>query len=221
MNAAPRVSVVVVSRDRPGPLSRCLTALTQLDYAPFEVIVAADDAGLAAVAALGLADAVKSVRVEAPGISAARNAGVAIAAGDVVAFIDDDAVAEPTWLTHLATPFAESGVEAAGGYVRGRNGISFQWRARSVNRQAVHADLPPADSTPRLLPPPPDGAIRTEGTNMAFRRETLAAMGGFDTGFRFFLDETDLNMRLAGAGALTAVVPLAQVHHGFAPSPRR
>ena len=38
---------------------------------------------------------------------------------------------------------------------------------------------------------------------------------------RFFLDETDLNLRLARAGHATAIVPLAEVHHGFAASPRR
>ncbi|MES2906736.1 MAG: RNA polymerase factor sigma-54, partial [Pseudomonadota bacterium] len=44
------------------------------------------------------------------------------------------------------------------------------------------------------------------------------AMGGFDPAFRFYLDETDLNLRLAATGAMTAIVPVAQVHHGFAES---
>ena len=69
---------------------------------------------------------------------------------------------------------------------------------------------------------PPDGAaIKTEGTNCAFRRDALLAMGGFDPAFAFFMDETDLNLRLAKAGARTAIAPLAQVHHGFAASQRR
>jgi len=46
----------------------------------------------------------------------------------------------------------------------------------------------------------------------------LVAIGGFDPAFRYFLDETDVNMRLAKAGHATAIVPLAEVHHGFAAS---
>ncbi|MCB2152739.1 MAG: glycosyltransferase, partial [Rhodobacteraceae bacterium] len=59
----------------------------------------------------------------------ARNLGLAAAAGEIVAFIDDDAVPEPRWLARLTAPFADPGIAAAGGFVVGRNGISFQWRA--------------------------------------------------------------------------------------------
>lgn len=51
---------------------------------------------------------------------------------------------------------------------------------------------------------------------MAFRRSVLIDLGGFDPAFHYFLDETDLNVRLARAGHATALVPLAEVHHGFA-----
>jgi hypothetical protein len=60
-----------------------------------------------------------------------------------------------------------------------------------------------------------------EGTNMAVRRDLLARMGGFDPAFRFYLDDADMAVRLADAGCRVAVVPLAQVHHGFAASARR
>jgi hypothetical protein len=56
---------------------------------------------------------------------------------------------------------------------------------------------------------------------MAVRRDVLAEMGGFDPAFRFCFDETDLNMRLAALGGATAIVPLAEVHHGFHASDRR
>jgi hypothetical protein len=56
---------------------------------------------------------------------------------------------------------------------------------------------------------------------MAVRRDVLAAMGGFDPGFRFYLDETDLNLRLATLRRQVAIVPLAQVHHAYAASARR
>lgn len=218
---ATSVSVVVVSRGRPAALARCLIGLAQLDYANFEVIVVACPDGQAIVQAHPQAHLIKLVPFDTPNISLARNLGIEQAAGKLVAFIDDDAVPEPLWLRHLSAPFSEQTVAAAGGYVIGRNGISFQWKARKVDRSGNHHDLELPSDAPIVFDANPENATKTEGTNMAFRRDVLLDMGGFDPGFHFFLDETDLNMRLAKAGSRTAVVPLAQVHHGFAQSERR
>ncbi|SFE50704.1 glycosyltransferase family 2 protein [Roseivivax sediminis] len=218
---APRVSVVVVSHGRPRALSRCLIGLSQLDWPAVEVVVVACAAGCAAVRAHAAGAEVKLVEYNATNISSARNRGIAAAAGDIVAFIDDDAVPEPTWLLHLISPFSDTEVAGAGGFVIGRNGISLQWGARSVDRRGAAHPLQLSDDRPILLRGSADRAVKTEGTNMAFRREVLAGLGGFDPAFRFYLDETDLNWRLAEAGHATALVPLARVHHGFYESARR
>lgn len=215
------VSVVVVSRDRPDGLLRCLTGLAQLQYAPFEIVIVADEPGCAAVATSPFARQIKVIPFHRPNISEARNLGISHAAGEVVAFIDDDAVAEPGWLTHLMAPFQNAEVGAAGGFVRGRNGISFQWRARSVDAKGAAEPLQVHPRQATVLRPRGHRATKTEGTNMAVRRDVLLELEGFDPGFAFFLDETDLNLRLARAGRATAIVPLAEVHHGFAASPRR
>lgn len=93
----PRASVIVVSRHRPAALRRCVISLQQQDHPDFEVIIVADPQGIAIVNEMGLT--IKLVGFDEPNISAARNAGLRVATGDVIAFIDDDAVAEPTWLT--------------------------------------------------------------------------------------------------------------------------
>jgi GT2 family glycosyltransferase len=215
-----RASVVIVSRDRPQALARCLTGVGQLYHHPFEVVVVADPAGCAAVRAHPLGRRVKLVPFGEANIAAARNAGIAAAGGEAVAFIDDDAVPEPTWLSRLVAPL-EDGAAATGGFVRGRNGISFQWRARVV-APTGHARAVTVPGDAPFAPPVPDGgAVKTEGTNMAIQRSVLVALGGFDPRFRFYLDETDLNLRLARAGLVTLLVPGAQVHHGFAASERR
>lgn len=219
MTALP-TSVVVVSRHRAAELVRCLGGLAQSDHPMMELVVVADPVGVSAALESGVGP-LKTIVFDDANISAARNLGIAEAAGAVVAFIDDDAVPEPTWLSQLVAPFTEERVAAAGGFVRGRNGISFQWQAREVDRTGVAHPLAVDPVTPSLHRGTPERAIKTEGTNMAFRRDVLLAMGGFDEGFRFYLDETDLNLRLALAGYVTAIVPLAQVYHGFAASARR
>ncbi len=203
------VSVIIVSHGREAALKRCLKALRQLLYPTFEVVVVADRPTLAALQGLPQAMGIKTAPCDAQNISLARNIGLGLAAGEVVAFIDDDAVPEPTWLTHLAAVFDDAEVAAAGGYVRGRNGISWQWRGAWVDGCGVRHALPLEGERPTVLHPGPGRAVKTEGTNMAFRREVIAGIGGFDPAFRFFLDETDLNLRLARAGLATALVPLA------------
>jgi hypothetical protein len=185
------------------------------------VVVVACPAGAAAVRAAGLAGAVRLAEFDEANLSAARNLGLAQAAGAVVAFIDDDAVAEPTWAARLAAPFADPAVAAAGGFVRGRNGLSFQWRAMTVDATGADAPLAVPEDRVSLHDGTAARAVKTQGTCCAFRRAALAAIGGFDPALRFFLDEADVNLRLAAAGHRTAVVPLAQVLHGFAASDRR
>ncbi|TNF22790.1 MAG: glycosyltransferase family 2 protein [Rhodobacteraceae bacterium] len=215
------VSVIIVSHRRPEALRRCLVAVGQIDYPNYEVVVVADSPGLKRLAAAPLGNGLKTAACDTENISLARNIGIGLAAGDVLAFIDDDAVPEPTWLRHLAAAFDDDEVAAAGGFVRGRNGIGWQWRAATVDCAGRRHDLNWASPLPAVLHPAKGRAIKTEGTNMAFRREVLCGLGGFDPAFRFFLDETDLNMRLARAGHATAIVPRAEVHHGFAESARR
>ncbi len=210
------VSVVIVSRGRPRSLARTLTGISQLQYWNFEVVVVADPEGIKSAQNLPFADGLKLVPFDEPNISAARNLGLRHAAGEIVAYIDDDAVPEPLWLRHLVAPAARSDVAAMGGYVRGRNGISFQWKAASLDAFGMPHPLSLDPQQATVMTPPKGRAIKTEGTNMAFRRDVLIDLGGFDPAFHYFLDETDLNMRLAKAGYATAIVPMAEVHHGYA-----
>ena len=214
-----RASLVIVSRHRTETLLRCLTAVRQLDHTDFELIVVADPAAAAAVRALDLP--LKLVAFDEPNISAARNAGIAQAAGEVVAFLDDDAVPEPTWLRRLTAPFADPEVSGAGGWVRSRNGISFQWQAGTVDRLTRPAPMVVPGDTVSLHRAVPGVAVEIKGTNCAYRRDLLCRLGGFDPGLRYYLDETELNLRLAALGALVAVVPDAQVHHFKAGSRQR
>ncbi|MDJ1009550.1 MAG: glycosyltransferase family 2 protein [Paracoccaceae bacterium] len=210
-----RISVVVASRGRPDFLARCLMALDQALWPSVEIVVVADEAGRAVVADRSN---LKCIAFDAANLSAARNAGIAAAGGDIVAFIDDDAVAEPMWLAAIAHAFRDNAVGAVTGPVLGRNGISLQSAAETIRSDATTVRSGVEGGTRRAVP---GQAPKTVGTNMAFRADLLRAAGGFDETFRFYLDDADLNMRLGAMGVLMAYAPLAVVHHATAASPRR
>lgn len=214
-------SVVIVSLGRPGSLMRTLEAVSRLYHDCYEIVVVSDQAGLEAVGRKGLETRVKTVAFTQSNIAAARNAGINASGGKIIAFLDDDAQPEPSWLTHLSAAFEDPDTTSAGGYVIGRNGISYQYRARHIDH---HGQTHAMETSPECLtvfPADRNCIVKTEGTNMAFRRETLVRLGGFDEAYRFYLDESDLNMRVAQVQHRVALCPLALVHHNFAASERR
>ena len=178
-----RFSVILASRGRPAELLRTLQAIRQLDHSDFEVVVVADPTSLAALSE----DWFRTVPFDEPNLSKARNAGIEAAAGDTCAFIDDDAVPEPLWLQHHEAALAATGAVASVGFVRGRNGIGFQSRVASMNREPeTHQENDRGDAP--FVPVLAKGrALKLIGTNMVVRRQTLAQLGGFDPAYRYFL----------------------------------
>ena len=219
MTAAGPASLVIVSRDRAEMLDRCLTAVMQLDHPAFEVIVVTDRPTARLLRARGLP--LKIGLCEEANIARARNIGIGLAAAPVVAFLDDDAVPEPTWLTRLAAVYADPEVSAAGGFVRGRNGISLQWTSGTVDRMTRPGPLPVPRGMVSKHRGRPGLAIEIKGCNCSYRREVLVRLGGFDPALAYYLDATELNLRLGLHGLTTAVVPMAQVHHSKVPNARR
>ena len=108
--AAPFISVVVCTRDRVPELEACLRHLDRQEYPRFEVVVV--DNAPTSDAVRTLVEARQSrvnyrYAVEPRGgLSWARNAGIAAASGEIVAFLDDDEEPDPHWLAGLAGGFA-------------------------------------------------------------------------------------------------------------------
>jgi GT2 family glycosyltransferase len=218
--ASERFSVIVASRDRPKSLLRTLRAIRQLDYPEFEVVVVGDSAAEAALNEAGW-DWVTFIAFDEPNLSAARNVGVLAAAGEVLAFIDDDAVPEPLWLHHHSAALRETGAAASVGFVRGPDGIGFQSRFQTIDSTAETHDEKSFGDGPFLPDLPAELAVKLIGTNMAVRKKALLGVGGFDPAYRYFLEDSDLSLRLRNAGYRAVVTPLAEVHHALAASPRR
>jgi glycosyltransferase involved in cell wall biosynthesis len=100
------VSVVIPCRDRVRSLASCLEAVTRLSPAPAEVIVVDSQSESAhAIREVSVRHGARYLRAEKPGVSLAKNIGANAASGDVVAFLDDDAVPASDWLKHAVEPF--------------------------------------------------------------------------------------------------------------------
>jgi len=113
LTAHPLVTVVVCTRDRPEGAIVTLRGLAALQYEPFEVVLV-DNAPVtdltekAARAEFGNDPRVRYVREPRPGLSCARNRGVAEAAGEIVAFTDDDVRIDPWWLDGIVRGFQQT-----------------------------------------------------------------------------------------------------------------
>jgi len=215
----PTFSVVINTLNRGDLLARTLQSLRGQRYdGRFEVVVVdGPSTDNTAEVIEAWSARIRAGRCDVANLSISRNVGIGMAQGDVVAFIDDDAVPEPEWLARLADAYDSDEVGGAGGPVFDHTGRSFQYRYGIVDRFGT-ADLSPDRPTPHLCYPGSSRIPHLLGTNASFRRSALVEIGGFDEEFEYFLDETDVCLRIVDAGYLIVQVPSAYVHHKFAPS---
>ncbi|WP_405854041.1 glycosyltransferase [Streptomyces sp. NBC_00090] len=184
----PRASVIVATRERPESLARALDSLLAQDHPDHELIVV-DNAPRTTdthdLVTGKYADRVRYVREDTPGLAVAHNAGLAAADGTVVAFTDDDVIADPHWLTALSEPFAaDPGLGCVTGLIlparlstpaqillESHGGFAKGFAPRLYD--PAH---PPADEP---LFPFTAGSFGS-GASMAFRTAALRRAGGFD-----------------------------------------
>ena len=184
--AWPRISVVLCSFNGARTIKPCLDGLVALDYPDVEVIVV-DDGSTDDTAAIAAAYPFKLVRTANQGLSAARNEGLAMATGEIVAYIDDDAWPDRQWLRYLAWTFMSSDHAAVGGP-----------NINPPGGGAVATAVALAPGGPIHILRSDDEAEHIPGCNAAFRVERLRAIGGFDPGFRVAGDDVDVCWRLHG-----------------------
>lgn len=205
---------MIPSRGRPYLVPVVLNALRYLTYPAFEVILVGE---AESIDAYDLASEIKKSVHYLPchpeNISAARNIGIRAARGEIVAFIDDDSAPEPDWLDQLVAPFCDPRVGLAGGRVRDRDGVRCQFDGAFFDRGGEETPFPASQTEAQLFPPNSERQLGVMGTNCAFRRSALMAIGGFDESYRYYLDETDAALRMAAGGWWSAWAPEAEVHH--------
>lgn len=212
-------SVAVITYERPEYVARCLDHLAAQTRPPLEVIVV--DSSTGQDTELLIRDRFPAVRYArcpaGPGAMAtARNIAYGMSRGDIVAFVDDDAFAEPAWLERLVPHFDDPTVGAVGGrQIRGQPGELHQG-TDSVGRLLEDGTLTGNFAAETGTTVEVDHLL---GANMAFRRSVLDLLGGIRDGYAgtCVREETDLCLRVSHAGYRLLYTPDAVVDHVAAP----
>jgi glycosyltransferase involved in cell wall biosynthesis len=197
----PSISVVVCAYNEERRLGDCLASLARVEYPDLQVVVC-DDGSTDRTLEIAHASGFEVLALPHGGLSAARNAGLAAARGDVVAYLDADAACHPEWPYHLALAFEDPGVVVAGGPNLPVPGSGLVERAVALS---------PGNPVEVLVGD--DRAEHVPGCNLAVRREALAGIGGFDTSYTAAGDDVDVCWRLLDLGGQIAFSPAAQVFH--------
>jgi len=201
LDGAPLASVIVCNYNGGRYIEGCLGSLSSLSYPSYEVILVDDGSDDDSVARARAFD-VRLVEMPRGGLSLARNAGIAAARGEVLAFLDVDAEAQPEWLARIWRLLGRLGVDGTGG-----PNLPFSsagWQERVVSG---------SPGPPQPIVEANGSAIHLAGCNMAFRRQALEQVGGFSALFTQVNDDVDVCLRMIDAGSELAFHPTAAVYH--------
>jgi GT2 family glycosyltransferase len=208
----PTVSVVIPTRNRGALIRETLERLTAVGDAAIEILVvdqSTDGATAEAVREFSSRDArVRLIATPTVGSSNARNIGRAAAAGEVVAYVDDDCIVEKGWLEALTAEFRDPSVAGVFGRL-----TPYEQPERTGTEVGLKASEERAEYT-RPLPPWWVG----HGGNMAFRKADLIEVNGFDPllaagGSLCAGEDTDLAHRLLIRGRKIVYSPDAVAYH--------
>ena len=212
----PTVSVVIAAfmMERWNDLFEAVASVRTQTVPVFETVVVIDhNPALLARAQDGLPGVIVTANAGPAGASAARNSGVSVSHGEMVAFLDDDAVASPTWLAALLGHFASPDVVGAGGR------LDPLWAASRPRWFPYEFDWAVGGSY-RGMPETAVPVRNVWSNNMAIRRSVFDSIGGFRSDFgkvghRSRPEDTDLCLRASAAqpGGTWVYEPAAVAGH--------
>lgn len=213
-----KLSVVINTYNRAATLRNTLDGLRYQTVPDFEVVVVngpSTDGSDELLQQYG--EAIRVYRCPEVHLSRSRNIGVTHAAGDVVAFIDDDAVPDPRWVEELIAGYDHPTIGGVGGLVYDHTGAKFQYQYSACSRIAtpVFSITPPFDDFNR---PGADPFLYLQGTNCSFRRDMLTEIGGFNDEIEYHLDEVEICLLGIDAGYTLQALNGARVYHKYARS---
>lgn len=211
-----KVSIIICTYNRAPFLKRTLNSLKNLEYKNFEVVVingpSTDETERIIYP---YRNSIKILNNPKTNLSISRNMGIKASAGDIVAFIDDDAIPDRKWLNDILSLYTEPSIGGVGGRVYGPGDDHFQfengyvdfWGESDGHYFEQNFNDPQGSKYNMML-----------GTNCTFRRDAIVSIGGFDEYYDYFHDESDACLRMVRAGYKILNHPRAYIHHEFAQS---
>ena len=189
----PTVTVILPAYNEAAGIEAAVRSLAGGDYPAHEVIVVDDgstDGTSEIVESLDL-PGVRVIRQPNSGKAAALNAGLAVAAGDVIVTVDADTLFEEQSLRRLVQPFSDRSVGATAGNTKvgNRRGLLGLWQ---------HIDYVTGFNLDRRLYDVLRCMPTVPGAVGAFRREAIEAAGGFSTST--LAEDTDVTIAIGRAG---------------------
>ncbi|PNK08028.1 glycosyl transferase [Cylindrospermopsis raciborskii S07] len=208
MSSPELVSIVICTLNRCCSLEKTLKSLNQINYRYFEVIIidSSDDESTRKMVdelKMDLDFPIQIFRSSVKNISVSRNMGTQKSSGKIVAFIDDDAIPQRDWLDKLLATYTLKGDKCAGvgGSVKDMTKGDLPWQYYQGITNVMSHTIPI-----RLGKVPNHNQSHgfwyngMMGTNSSYRKELLEKINGYDEFFDYFLDETDVCLRLIQAG---------------------
>ena len=197
----PFISVVVCSYNGARTIRDCCEGLVKLKYPHFEVIIV-DDGSSDTTGKIAKEYDFRVIQTKNGGLSRARNIGMEAAKGEIIAYTDDDACPDPHWLTYLAHTFMHTDHVGVGGpNIAPAGDGAIADCVVNAPGGPVHVLL--SDQEAEHIP----------GCNMAFWKDKLMAIGGFDPQFRTAGDDVDVCWGLQQRGWTLGFCPAAMVWH--------
>ncbi|OGO21151.1 MAG: hypothetical protein A2Z14_16325 [Chloroflexi bacterium RBG_16_48_8] len=198
------VSVIIPAKNAAKTINTCLQAvLEQKGFSqPYEVIVV-DDGSEDVTAAIANGFGVRVIRLEeGMGPATARNAGAAIAKGEILIFTDSDCEPESNWMVEMIKPFEDPAVVGVRGAYRSRQS---GWVPRFVQQEYAFKYLLIAGL---------DSIDFIDTYSAAYRRTTFLENGGFEKAFPVpCVEDQEFSFRLARKGYRMVFAPDAIVYH--------
>jgi GT2 family glycosyltransferase len=195
-----RVSAVVPCLNGAGTIEACVSALAASAY-PIHEIIVVDDGSTDGSADLAEAAGARVIRLSArAGASAARNAGVKAATGELIFFTDADCVARPDAVGRAVAAW-EPGTVVGGTYSPRAHDPGFfnHFQAAFVHYSETKAPEPDYVATHAML----------------IERATFMASGGFDEGFMPIIEDVEMSHRLRAGGIRLVMAKGVEVEHVF------
>lgn len=212
---AVRCSVIINTLARAEDLAITLRDLSrQWEGARDELIIVLgpdEDGSRERIAASGLA--CRLVDCPERNLAVSRNLGLSAARGEFIAFLDDDASPCEEWLERLLEPLRRDRAGASAGFALNGDGSRFLTRHVVCDLLGGATWWDEWEDAELHLQGDPRAFPTATGCNMAFRRDLLLQHGGFDPFYAYFLEETDLVLRLRMAGHPCHACPDAVVRH--------